>query len=139
MGYVTNCDDMVSCTKIAVGPCEGSETTSPSAYLTAEFVGTVFVDHDKYLKDPTTQMKMINFAGPGYRDTKSGISDTGGGGECNIELAALFLPLSLSFTSTHPTTLPHTHISTHFSLGYHHLLPMPLYYNTNRVRIYDGR
>jgi len=79
-GIVTNCNDKSSCTKVGVGPCEGTATTAPTAYLTSEFVGMAFVDQDKYLED-ATQMKVLDATGPGYRDFKAGLKLGNGGGE----------------------------------------------------------
>ena len=84
-GTVANCTDKVSCTKFATGPCKGETTTTPTAYITAEFVGAAFVDHDKYLDDPT-QMQMLDFKGPGFRDGKASITNAAGGGECSNEV-----------------------------------------------------
>ena len=95
-GIVTNCNDKSSCTKVGVGPCEGTATTAPTAYLTSEFVGMAFVDQDKYLDD-ATQMKVLDATGPGYRDFKAGLKGGNGEGEYSRYKPANFFFLFFLF------------------------------------------
>ena len=73
-GIMDPCNDGPSCTRVAVGPCRGRQTTAPESFLTTEVVGAAGVNIDKYL-DCTDRncddMIPIDFTGMGYRDYNS--------------------------------------------------------------------
>jgi hypothetical protein len=78
-GIVLGCTDVETCSKTAIGPCEGD--ADPTAYLESKFAGMAFVNSGKYL-DPSTGLtagattyKVIEPTGPGFRDFKGEISD----------------------------------------------------------------
>ena len=80
-GIVVDCTDVETCSKTAVGPCEGD--ADPTAYLESKFAGMAFVNSGKYL-DPSTGLtagattyKVIEPTGPGFRDFKGEIKIDG--------------------------------------------------------------
>jgi len=82
-GIEIPCYDKHSCTRVAVGPCVGSETQKPGAYLMSEITGVGTLNIDRYLScgdDPNCEhVTMTTFTGPGFRDNKAGMTTPGGG------------------------------------------------------------
>lgn len=73
---ILDCTDEETCTTVGVGPCEGTETATPTAYLKSHFVGLAFVDEDQYLQcadlSSCDDLKVVSGTGPGFRDHFSG-------------------------------------------------------------------
>jgi len=72
-GIVLGCTDVETCSKTAIGPCEGD--ADPTAYLESKFAGMAFVNSGKYLLPATgavettgTTYKIVEPTGPGFRD-----------------------------------------------------------------------
>jgi len=72
-GIVLGCTDVETCSKTAIGPCEGD--ADPTAYLESKFAGMAFVNSGKYLLPATgavettgTTYKIVEPSGPGFRD-----------------------------------------------------------------------
>ena len=71
-GIIEPCYDGPSCTRLAIGPCRGEQTTKPDSFVSTELTSAAVVNIDKYLQctDPSNcdDMYPIKFTGIGYRD-----------------------------------------------------------------------
>jgi len=72
-GIDLGCTDVETCSKTAIGPCEGD--ADPTAYLESKFGGMAFVNSGKYLLPATgaaettgATWKIVEPSGPGFRD-----------------------------------------------------------------------
>ena len=82
-GLKMPCNNVESCTTVAVGPCEGDKS-SPDAYIESSFVGMAYVDDTSYLdtSDGTSvsnRMKIMNPSVPGFRDHREKLPGPSGG------------------------------------------------------------
>jgi len=84
-GIQIPCTDGPSCTRVALGPCKGSETKQPESFLTTEMIASGALDLDKYLScnsntDGTCEhAELTVFTGPGFRDGRGGLTTDDGG------------------------------------------------------------
>ena len=110
-GIQKPCTDGPSCTRVALGPCKGSETKQPESFLTTEMIASGALDLDKYLScnsntDGTCEhAELTVFTGPGFRDGRAGLTtDDGGGKKTKLIEMSLFDETENCLTHFFPST-----------------------------------